>query len=316
MNHESLNNMKHGIFIAFLFMFFPMAVFGQQSPTQSYLNARDEAIRKAEKSMTSAEIEAELNGPLKNMVRDAIGPFDIEGFPKKWEYNIESLTRGDLGFYNLDGLQATSLDGKTKAVVSTVPLLRAWLESQSDVFHGNNIKFVIKTGRFYANVIDEDAYAYDYAEIPVITSNRNATAGAILVTYGSDVVVPDSPHKIALTIIKDNLAYIIIDEIRTPIKVMPVCIRAFEKEVRSSGGSVNPHDKERQGQYVWIPGKGMDDEKVNDKFLKCFRQRVASQKYYPLLVKQARSWIAKVGNKPKFVSPTVDSSHPERSVGR
>ena len=131
--------------LIFCLYVFSVAVSGKQSPTQIYLDKRNEVISKAEKGsqaedgMPLEKMEAELNGPLKKMIRNAIGSFNIKGFPKKWEYNIDSLYRGDPGFYALDGMRAASLDGKTQAVVSTVPLLRAWVQSQNDVFQSDNM---------------------------------------------------------------------------------------------------------------------------------------------------------------------------------
>ena len=289
---------------------FSVVVFGQKSPTQIYLDKRNEAISAAEKGMTSKEIEAELNGPLKNMIQDAIGAFNIEGFPKEWKYNIDSLTRGDPGFYALDGLRATSLDGKTQAVVSTIYLLRAWLQSQEDIFQ-DDMKSALKSGRFYTNVFVSDAYAYKYTEIPVVTSNRSTIAEAILFTYGSDYVAPASPNKIGLAIIKNNLVYVLIDDITIPIKAMPTCKAAFEQEIRSGGGWVRPQEQHREGKYTWSAIDAIA-KKANDNFLRCFNQRVASQKYYKILIKQAQALISNVENKQKSTLPTVHLYNPAR----
>ena len=303
--------MNHRKFILFIFVYvFSEAVFGRQSPDMIYLDKRNEAIRKAEGGMTAGEAEAELNGHLKSMIKNAIGPFYIKGFPEEWEYTIYSLNRDDLV---LDGMQATSLDGKTKAIVSTVPLVRAWLQSQNYVFQSNNIKSVFKTGRFYTNVFmaTEDAYAYKYSEIPIPTSSPNIAAGAILLTYSSDYVGAGSPEKIGLTMIDGDLVYVIIDEIRLPMKTIPVCKTVFEQEVRSGGGEVNYHDPQHGGQYTWI-ARDEVAKRASAKFLQCFKRHVSSQKYYPMLVKQAQAWITKIGNKQKSTPPVVNSPHPIR----
>ena len=156
-----------------------------------------------------------------------------------------------------------------------------------------------------------DAYAYKYAEIPMATFNRRISVGAILFTYSSEYVAAGSPKKIGLTIIKDDLVYVIADDIRAPMKDIPVCEKIFEQEVRSGGGEVNRHDQQHQGQYTWI-ARDEVAKRASAKSLKCFAQHVSSQKYYPALVKQAQSWITKVGNKQKSTPPAVNSPHPIR----
>lgn len=298
----------------FCLLFVSAAVFGQQSPAQTYLDKRNEVIGMVEKGMTSKEMKEKLDGTLEKLIQKAIGPFNIKGFPKKWKYNVDSLTRGDPGFYALDGMRSTSLDGKTQAVVSTVPLLRAWLQSQKDTFQGD-MESALESGRFYTNVFMSDAYAYEYAAIPVTTSGKHAIAKAILFTYGSDYVAPDSPHKIGLTVIKNDLVYVFADDIQIPINVMPACKAAFEQEIRSGGGWVHAQDQQRQGQYTW----GARDEtakKANENFLQCFKKRVSSQDDYSILVKQTQALIARVENEQKSAPPAVHRHQTRRAAGR
>jgi|GEM_PF-7001519 len=133
---------------AFGLLLFATTAFGAESPTQAYLNERDKSVavatnlddtvlapRSSATKEAVAAARATLDDMLKKlegMLRDLIGPLELAGFPKEGASNIASLEH-DIDFGNLDGIQARSLDGKTNVIVSTTPLLRAWLKDTSEV---------------------------------------------------------------------------------------------------------------------------------------------------------------------------------------
>jgi hypothetical protein len=96
------------------------------SPTQAYLSARDKAIAVAESPEINDERDQRAPDGLQTMVRALVGPICVKGFPAQGTNHLTTLT-SEIGFGMLDGLTASSLDGKTQLVVTTKPLLLAWL---------------------------------------------------------------------------------------------------------------------------------------------------------------------------------------------
>jgi hypothetical protein len=101
---------------------------------ETYLTSRNQYIEKLarlEKSggagdkLTKQE-ELALND-LEKQLRNIIGEITIDAFSNQGKINLASLTSGDQGFGQLDGLSVSSQDVKAQVVVTTDALLRAWL---------------------------------------------------------------------------------------------------------------------------------------------------------------------------------------------
>jgi len=292
-----MNKLYEILLLALGLFLFSATSIGQESPTQIYLNERDKVAKLFSSStdeistkLIDEQIDAEMNGPLQTMIRNVVGTLNIKGFPKEGKYNLSSLYRNDPGSFGLDGVQATSLDGKTQVVVSTVPLLHAWLHSHND-FLSENIKTAFTSELFYQYASNSDSGVFKYTEIPLHTSIRNSMAEAILFAYSMEYVAPSPPDKIGLAVIKDNRVYVFIEDTKIPLEI-PVCTTAFDNEIKAAGGQ---EIKTSEGWgLINVSGETLDP--ANTRFLKCFAQNFPSQAYYPAVIEQAQALLAKIEN--------------------
>ena len=105
------------------------------SPETAYLAARDKYIaeikalensKASESSIQAAEDKAA--GDLEKRLKDIVGPLAVKGFPSPDKLNL-ALSEHEEEFGNLDGL--TSYSEGQDMVVTTKPLLRAWVEAKA-----------------------------------------------------------------------------------------------------------------------------------------------------------------------------------------
>jgi len=287
--------------LAFGLFLFATTAFGAESPTQAYLNERDKSVAIATNlddtvlgSRNSATKEAvtaaratldDMLKKLEGMLRDLIGPLDLAGFPEQGASNITSLEH-DIDFGKLDGIQATSLDGKTNVIVSTTPLLRAWLKDTSGV--PADLKAAFESEDFYTYAFNTNFHFYKYADVPVITSARDDIAGAILLLQSMDNVAPYPPSQIAVSVTRGDRVFVFAEDIKQPIDTMPVCKTPLEKEIQAAGKG------DASQPATWDSAQLRAWEAAQVPFMQCFAQHVASQDYYPALVKQAQALVDRV----------------------
>ena len=136
------------------------------SPQTAYLAARDKYIaeikalensKASESSIQAAEDKAAAD--LEKRLKDIVGPLAVKGFPPANKLNL-ALSEHEEEFGNLDGL--TSYSEGQDMVVTTKPLLRAWVEAKAkekdkDVRLPANVDAAIRQGNFYTFSVGQDA---------------------------------------------------------------------------------------------------------------------------------------------------------------
>ena len=147
---------------------------------ETYLTSRNQYIEKLarlEKSggagdkLTKQE-ELALND-LEKQLRNIIGEITIDGFSNQGKINLASLTSGDQGFGQLDGLSVSFQDGKAQVVITTDALLRAWLrghknwwgkDSTSPPNVPSRVEDALNSESFYTQALSTDAAVVKYAQ--------------------------------------------------------------------------------------------------------------------------------------------------------
>ncbi|WP_321908937.1 hypothetical protein [Burkholderia cepacia] len=153
------------------------------SPTDSYLADR----KKAAEAVNSAPMEdradldkkytAELNAKLVKLV----GVVKAKGFSGKVGSTVQSAVPEDGMTPGPDGLFLKSDDGKVNLLVTTVPLLMAWVKTaDAGLKSTDDVAVIFDNETFYTNVFADDAAAYRFAELPVKRKPVDAVVKALL----------------------------------------------------------------------------------------------------------------------------------------
>ena len=146
------------------------------SPEAAYLAARDKYIaeikalensKASEGSIQAAEDKAAAD--LEKRLKDIVGPIAVKGFPPADKLNL-ALSEHEEEFGNLDGL--TSYSEGQDMVVTTKPLLKAWVEAKAkekdkDVRLPADVDAAIRQSNFYTFSVGQDAAFEKRADLPV-----------------------------------------------------------------------------------------------------------------------------------------------------
>jgi hypothetical protein len=276
---------------------------GAASPTESYLAARDAAIADLqhggnEQWMAAAgKREKRALDGLRRMVGDLVGPLDISGFPRRDASNIDTLESGDVDFGKLDGVAAKSLDGKTTVMVTTEPLLRAWLKGHrnwwADTAHTlpEDVAVAFRTDDFYTQALSNEAHAFKFAEIPVVARAQGGVAGALLIMFGQDFMAPQSPDTIVVSVVRDGRVYVFSEKVSAKVGQIPACNAAFERDREAACDLLAAYRAAKTKDPALFRKYTSMDAMSDANFRHCFAEHIGTQGYYPALVRQAQALV-------------------------
>lgn len=181
------------------------------SPTDSYLAYRKKAVD----AVTAARVEdqadldkkytAEVNARLVKLV----GTVRAKGFSGKAGSTVDTLYIDNGMTPGPDGLRLKSNDGKVNLVVTTVPLLKAWVATaDAGIKSADDTAAIFDNETFYTDVLGGDAAEYRFAELPVKRKPADAVVKALLLGDSQDGM-PDGPNTLMVSIKQGARVYIL-----------------------------------------------------------------------------------------------------------
>jgi len=172
------------------------------SPTDSYLADRKKAVeavnvaRIEDRADLDRKYTAELNAKLVKLV----GTVKVKGFSGRAGSTVQSAVPDDGMTPGPDGLSFKSDDGKVNLVVTTVPLLKAWVATaDAGLKPTDDVAVIFDNETLYTDVFSDDAAAYRFAELPVKRKPADAVVKALLLGESQDGV-PDGPNMLAVSV--------------------------------------------------------------------------------------------------------------------
>jgi len=216
---KSISKLKVGVGAVVLLAL--IAVVGAKvvtSPIDSYLADR----KKAAEAVNAARIEdradldrkytAELNAKLVKLV----GTVKAKGFSGRMGSTVQSVVANDGMTPGPDGLFFKSDDGKVSLVVTTVPLLKAWVTTaDAGLKSTDDVAVIFDNETLYTDVFSDDAAAFRFAELPVKRKPADAVVKALLLGESQDGV-PEGPNTLAVAMKQGERVYILWREMSAP----------------------------------------------------------------------------------------------------
>jgi hypothetical protein len=270
------------------------------SSEQSYLAARNAQIRKiaaAEKKIgvdsnrftkLQDEAVAELEKQLKQIV--GTSKLSVPGVSATPKINNDTLLRGDQGFGMLDGLVYGSKDYKTRVVVTTEGLLKAWLRDHRKWWKDNELPEdpakALANVSFYTQAVNSDAALSKYAELPINKPAAASIAYAMLGNFAQDDG-PSEPDELVISAMQGGKLYVVRVPASTKVGPFPPCQAAWEEAERKSNEAFQrAQDK---------PKAKEPDAKIREDgaaaFRRCFAERAPKEKGFADLVRQAQGIV-------------------------
>ncbi|MDR6497466.1 hypothetical protein J2785_000608 [Burkholderia ambifaria] len=216
---KSISKLKVGVGAVVLLAL--IAVVGAKavtSQTDSYLAYR----KKAAEAVNAARMEdradldrkytAESNAKLVKLV----GTVKAKGFSGKVGSTVQSAVPDDGMAPGPDGLSFKSDDGTVSLVVTTVPLLKAWVATaDAGIKSTDDVAVIFDNAAFYTHVFADDAAAYRFAELPVKRKPAGAVVKAFLLGESQDGV-PEEPNKLVVSVTLGERVYVLWKDVTMP----------------------------------------------------------------------------------------------------
>ena len=181
------------------------------SPEDDYVATRDKDIARIKRLVAAKtddkKVDAEQNQMLADLQKrlDAIvGPFAVAGYPAAGKFTLETLSGGDIGFGQLDGMVHSAGDDGPQVIVTTRGLVDRWLRAQStekdaDLRLPADLDAALREDNFYTFSVSEDAAFGKTAELAVAKPDGADLVVAALGGFAQDIG-PNPRQEIVVTL--------------------------------------------------------------------------------------------------------------------
>lgn len=236
------------------------------SPTvDRYVESRDAYIERfsgTDELDTGAYEDALVD--LEQQLRAIVAPMAIEGFPGAGRISLEGLTRGELGFGQVDGIR---FDSKREWMLeTTVTLLDRYVAAHAEL--PRDLTALSGTGDFYRRALTVDAAVTPFAEIPLEHTSGASHARALLGLTAQDIG-PFVPEDIFVFVVTGDRVFVVRSSPAAEVTEIPRCREAWNAST--------------DRQHV--------EERAFDAWRSCFQQHASEQPYFVALRQQAQSVV-------------------------
>jgi hypothetical protein len=270
------------------------------SPEQTYLAARDAAIRKIEQSSKRKDSEdaqmklhdAALAG-LEKQIRPVVGPSEIKGFPSDGKINLSALSKGDMGYGTLDGLVYRSADERSSVTVTTEALLKVWLKAHRNWWRGlenapEDVAKALRSNAFYTQSLDSDAAFSQFAELPILKP-ANGLAVALL-GYRAQDIGPSPANLIIVAAVRGGRVFLVSAAATATVEDMPACQPIWDDSVRKAAELFKKWEEGGRKNAAQFDQTRIENE-ADAAYRKCFGERVKADPRFKTLTEQAQALL-------------------------
>ena len=275
------------------------------TPEENYLASRDALIAKFKRLKEAADKSGKANPDLDKQQRQAlksleqqmravVGPASLKGFGAG-KLSLDTLTEGDVGFSQLDGLRFSTKGGKSDALVTTRGLFDAWLRANPERWTlpatpPKTLDEALASQDFYTFSVSEDAAVNKYAEIPVTPPPGAAHAHAILDARTQDVA-PRIPDEIIVGFLQGERLVIASAPVNAKIAAIAPCEKILkESEAKADAAlkaynETKPQNDKLFDDYTHLQEMGDVDYRA------CYGAHAKDEAFFAAVTKQAQTLL-------------------------
>ena len=249
------------------------------SPEESYLAARDAAVAKFSSPDAADDLEqheaalAELAG----MLRPFVEPVSIKGLPAEAKSNLTTLSSGDSGFGQLDGLVLASPDDKLRVVVTTTALVQHWVREHRKDGVPQELGAALRSGELYWWALTDAAFG-KYAELPIVKPAAARLAVAVL-GLRSNSDLKGKPNEIDVATVEGERVLILTAQVTTEIPPILRCEQGWKAAMKKPVDKSDPNGFSRR------------EDAAETAFIRCFTKEARSRKFFPDVTKEAQALV-------------------------
>jgi hypothetical protein len=278
------------------------------SPEDDYVATRDKDIARIKRLVAAKtddkKVDAEQNQMLADLQKrlDAIvGPFAVAGYPAAGKFTLETLSGGDIGFGQLDGMVHSAGDDGPQVIVTTRGLVDRWLRAQStekdaDLRLPADLDAALREDNFYTFSVSEDAAFGKTAELAVAKPDGADLVVAALGGFAQDIG-PNPRQEIVVTLQRNGRVYIASQVAKTALGKIDACEAIWTAALKKSEDLRSAYQKSgAKNEKLFDDGTKAEDD--GDKaYRACLVARTPQQAYYPALVKEAQELADRLAGK-------------------
>jgi hypothetical protein len=266
------------------------------APIEIYLASRDRDIAAAnrEKAPLSDEAQQRATGDLERQLKRLIPPLSAQGFEPAGKSNVTTLTR-EQGFGQLDGLVFTSRDDKTSVVVTTKPLLEAWIKQHANWWpNGVNVPQTVDAALqaevLYTQAISTDAAVAKFAAIPV-TKPAAASFAFVMLDIRRQDLSQDMPNELFAAVIRGDTILIASQPLATALRPIPACERVWTEAAAKADAAMTDYQAHHLGDDGVFEAAQKLSEDGDLAHRRCIAEAIKDQADYPPLLRQAQALV-------------------------
>ncbi|HEX7939463.1 MAG TPA: hypothetical protein VF483_10755 [Gemmatimonadaceae bacterium] len=272
----------------------PAVLYGQNAAESRYIAAKDSVIRSLSPPYPrkdGADLKVLHDSALKDMerqLRDIVGAVQVTGFPGPGRIYIDDLFPGDLDSGSLDGLFFTNNDKTATLIVTTQPLLVAWLARSRSQIPRDPVA-ALRSVDFYTFAFWDDRATVQFGRIQLPDAARLGIASALLVLRAQDFGL--EPHDVMVSVVRRQRVYLI--DVRDVASMQPPapCLAIRRHYNALSGEQLAQYW--RAHQDAPLSSAPRDAEAAADmEYRACYAKHLATDPALSRLTAQVRSLVA------------------------
>jgi hypothetical protein len=273
-----------------------------------YVAARDKDVARV-KHMVDAKtddkkVQAEQDKLLANLQKrlDAmVGPFAVAGYPAAGKFTLDTLSDGDIGFGQLDGIVHSVGDDGPQVIVTTRGLVDRWLrvraaEKEKQDRLPADLETAARADDFYTFSVSEDAAFGKTADLAVAKPAGADLVVAALGGFAQDIG-PNPRQEIVVTLQKGGRVYIASQVAKTAIGKIDACEAIWTAANKTSEDLWKAYEKTGSKDEKLLDQRSKAEDDGDKAYRACLVAKSPQQPYYAALVKEAQEIADRLAGK-------------------
>jgi len=278
------------------------------SPEDDYVAARDKDIARIKHLIAANADDKKVQAEQDKMIADLqsrldaiVGPFAVAGYPTAGKMTLETLSDGDIGFGQLDGMVHSAGDDGPQVIVTTRGLVDRWLrdrsaEKDAELRLPADLDAALREDNFYTFSVSEDAAFGKTADLTVAKPAGADLVAAALGGFAQDIG-PNPRQEIVVTLQKGGRVFIANQVAKTAIGKIDACEAIWTAATKKSEELKSAYQKSgAKNEKLFDDGTKAEDD--GDKaYRACLVAKTPQQLFYPALAAEAQELADRLAGK-------------------
>jgi len=273
---------------------------GAASPEDDYVATRDKDIARIQRLVAAKTDDKKVDAEQTQMLADLqkrldgmVGPFAVAGYPAAGKFTLETLSDGDIGFGQLDGMVHSAGDDGPQVIVTTRGLVDRWLrartaETDASLRLPADLEAALRDDGFYTFAVSEDAAFGKTAELTIAKPAGADLVVAALGGFAQDIG-PNPRQEIVVTLQKGGRVYIANQVAKTAIGKIDACEAIWTAATKTSEDLWKVYEKAGSKDERLLDARSKAEDDGDKAYRACLVAKTPQQTYFPALIAEAQA---------------------------